>query len=205
MKRAVTLFALLTVLLLGALLWQRTRNTRPSATRRDRSGQTETVATNAAVTTIPTPSPPRSGKATPLIGETILRDYANPNLPPENDLTLISRLMDNFTLLVKSAGDRPLSANEDWAAMLRGLNPAHERFLPDHHVALNAQSQLVDRWGTPLFFHALGGKRFEIRSAGPDKKLWTEDDIHRNADGSFRRGAQLNPLSLMDPERPLAK
>jgi len=63
--------------------------------------------------------------------------------------------------------------------------------LPDQHAALNARGQLVDRWGTPLFFHALGNGRFEIRSAGPDRKLWTADDIHRNADGSFYNGAEL--------------
>jgi hypothetical protein len=91
-----------------------------------------------------------------------------------------------------------LSANEDWAAAIRGQNPAHERFLPDHHIALSPDGKLVDRWGTPLFFHALGGGRFEIRSAGPDEKLWTPDDIHRNADGSFRRGAELNPPSLLE-------
>jgi hypothetical protein len=134
-----------------------------------------------------------------LIGETILHDYANTNLTPENDLTLMAHLIDNFTLLVKSASDRPLSANEDWAAMFRGFNPAHERFLPDNHLALNTKGQLVDRWGTPLFFHALGGRRFDIRSAGPDGKLWTEDDIHRNSDGSFLHGAQLNPPSLLNP------
>jgi hypothetical protein len=139
-----------------------------------------------------------SSKPAPLLGETILQDYANPKLPPENDLTLIARLMDNFTLLVKSAADRPLSANEDWAAALRGLNPAHERFLPDQSRALNAQGQLVDRWGSPLFFHALGERRFELRSAGPDKTMWTADDLHRNADGSFRRGAELAAPSLLD-------
>jgi len=140
----------------------------------------------------------KSSQPTPLLGETILREYADPKLPPENDLTLISRLMDNFTLLVKTAADRPMSANEDWAAAFRGMNPAHERFLPDQSIALNAQGQLVDRWGSPLFFHALGEKRFELRSAGPDKKLWTADDLHRNANGSFRRGADLNPPSLVD-------
>jgi hypothetical protein len=129
----------------------------------------------------------------PLLGETILRDYANTNLPPQNDLTLLARLMENSLLLLKSAGNRPLSANEDWASLLRGENSARERFLPDKHVALNMEGQLIDRWGSPLFFHALGGGRYEIRSAGPDRKLWTEDDLHRNSDGSFRRGAELNP------------
>jgi hypothetical protein len=89
-----------------------------------------------------------------------------------------------------------LSANEDWADLLRGRNAANERFLPDTHPALNAQGQLVDRWQSPLFFHAVGGGRYEFRSAGPDRKLWTPDDLHRNPDGSFRRGAALNPPAL---------
>lgn len=134
---------------------------------------------------------PPQGKTVPLIGEAILKDYAKPSLPPENDLNLMAQLMNNFMLLVKSAAARPLSANEDWAAALCGQNPSHERFLPDHHPALNSRGQLVDRWGTPLFFHALGNSQFEVRSAGPDRKLWTLDDIHRNADGSFYKGAEL--------------
>ncbi len=134
----------------------------------------------------------------PLLGETILRDYASPASSPENDLTLLSRLMENFTLLVKTAKDRPLSANADWAAAFQGHNPAKERFLPDQHRALNSNGELVDRWTTPLFFHALGGGRYEIRSAGPDRQLWTIDDVHRNYDGSFRRGDRLNSPSLLE-------
>lgn len=161
---------------------------------------TSPAATGVTITVSPTALPATpADQSRPLLGEAILRDYARPSLPPENDLTLLSRLMDNFQLLVKSSADRPMSANEDWAGAFRGKNPAHERFLPDSHVALNAQGQLVDRWGTPLFFHALGGRRFEIRSAGPDRKFWTDDDLHRNADGSFRRGTALNPPSLMTP------
>jgi len=157
------------------------------------------ITTNASAHVLAiTSSAPPKGSGQPLLGETILREYANTNLPPQNDLTLMSRLMENSLLLLKSAGNRPLSANEDWASLLRGENAAHERFLPDQHIALNPQGQLIDRWGTPLFFHALGGGRYEVRSAGPDKKLWTDDDLHRNPDGSFRRGADLNPPSLFN-------
>jgi hypothetical protein len=140
---------------------------------------------------------PQAPQAHPLLGETILRGYAEPALPPENDLTLMAHLMDNSLLLLKSAANRPLSANEDWADLFRGKNAAHERFLPDRHVALDTNGHLVDRWRAPLFFHALGGGRYEIRSAGPDRKLWTADDIHRNSDGSFRHGADLNSTSLL--------
>lgn len=139
-----------------------------------------------------------SNGATPtrLLGDVILSDYGSPDRDPEHDLTLMSRLMENSLVLLKSAANRPLSANEDWAALLTGSNAARERFLPNKHPALNAQGRLIDRWGNPLFFHAMGAGRFEIRSAGPDGTLWTADDVHRNADGSFRRGADLDPPSL---------
>ena len=171
--------------------------------------QVQMRATAVVVNTPAIPSTPgiistSTNPAAPLLGETILRGYATTASTPENDLTLMAHLMDNFSLLVKSSANLPMSVNEDWAAAFRGLNPAHERFLPGQHAALNAQGQLVDRWQTPLFFHALGHRRFEIRSAGPDKKMWTDDDLHRNADGSFRRGTKLNPPSLMDNATPHA-
>jgi hypothetical protein len=144
----------------------------------------ESAATNTTIVATPATS---TGNASALLGETILCGYADTNLPPENDLTLLSRLMENSLLLLKSAANRPLSANENWADLFRGKNGAREEFLPAQHVALNDQGQLVDRWQTPLFFHALGGGRYEIRSAGPDGKLWTEDDLQRNANGTFLR------------------
>jgi len=186
------------VALLAACLWLgRSVYLKFLESRGDRSRASEAVAADVIVTTVSTPTAVPAGGVAPLLGETILRDYGNPNLPPENDLTLMSRLLANSLLLLKSAGNRPLSANEDWAVLLRGRNAAHERFLPDHHRAMSVDGKLVDRWGTPLFFHALGAGRFEIRSGGPDRKLWTADDLHRNADGAFRRGANLNPASLL--------
>jgi hypothetical protein len=182
---------LVVVLLLSQLRWKFSRPSNVNPPTPD------IIATNVTVTAIsPFAAVPTSEKSA-LLGDTILREYANTNLPPENDLTLVSRLMENSLLLLMPAGNRPLSANEDWADLLRGQNAAHEQFLSDQNDALNTNGQLVDRWGTPLFFHALGGGRFELRSAGPDRKLWTEDDIHRNADGSFRRGKDLNPESLL--------
>jgi hypothetical protein len=194
-RTAAILLVVVLVLGLGIwFLWQPSRNSHPQNSKL----ANETVATDVAVSAVTSSTTERAGQTAPLLGETILRDYASPNLPPENDLTLMSRLMENSLLLLKSAANRPLSANEDWAALFRGQNAVHEQLLPAQHVALNAQGQLVDRWGAPLFFHALGGGRYEIRSAGPDSKLWTTDDIHRNADGSFRRGAELDSPSLME-------
>lgn len=187
------------VLALGGLLWwnchhQPSPPVQPMPIERVATGLVETVSSPAA-------APVDPGQPA-LLGDKLLRGYGEPGSKPENDLTLMARLMDNFQLLGKAAANRPLSANEDWADALRGRNPTHERFLSDSHRAFNTNHQLVDRWGTPLFVHALGGGRFELRSAGPDRQFWTADDLHRNADGSFRRGTNLNPGSLFAPMKP---
>lgn len=198
MKRAAAFFIIiLGGIIVVALLIPAPSTPRPSP-QRQTNASTAPISTDVQVTEISAATAfiTPSSQSPPLLGVTILRDYANTNLPAQNDLTLMSHLIDNSLLLLKSAANRPLSANEDWADFLRGKNSARERFLPDQHIALNTNGQLVDRWGTPLFFHAVGNGRFEIRSAGPDRKLWTDDDIHRNSDGTFRHGTNLNPSAL---------
>lgn len=147
----------------------------------------DNILTNATTTEMPVAPVKSATRGGDLLGVIILRGYAETNLPPENDLTLMARLMENSLLLLKAAGNRPLSANEDWADLFRGKNGAREEFLPAQHVALNDQGQLIDRWQTPLFFHALGAGRYEIRSAGPDRTMWTADDLQRNSNGTFLR------------------
>jgi len=51
------------------------------------------------------------------------------------------------------------------------------RFLPEQAPYLDAEGRLVDRWGTPYFFHPVSGEDMEIVSAGPDAELWTDDDV----------------------------
>ncbi len=191
MKRAaIILFVLLVALGLG--IWTLQHRTKVAIeTKPPAQGPEIQVTETSSGSRLPPNQSPQ------LVGEVILRDYAKTNLSPQNDLTLMSHLMENSLLLLKSAANRPLSANEDWADFFKGKNSAHERFLPDAHIAFNSKGQLVDRWGTPLFFHALGAGRYEIRSAGPDKILWTSDDIHRNSDGTFRHGTALNPAALL--------
>lgn len=158
-----------------------------NVTSSDQAGQSKTVATFEA-------PPPRNG----YIGSSILKDYAAPNRPVKDDLTDLSHSLKNFALLVKGDSPIPLGANEEIALALLGKNRAKLAFLPKDSQALNAQGQLIDRWGTPLWFHASTRERIDIRSAGPDQKLWTSDDVHRRYDGYFLKPEELNPRSLND-------
>jgi hypothetical protein len=126
-----------------------------------------------------------------LPGEAILKNYASATTRPQDDLHALAHAFSNLRLLVK--GDSPfrMGANEEFVAALMGKNAGKEVFLKAPHVCLNAADQLVDRWGSPLFFHVLDLDRTDIRSAGPDRQMWTTDDLHRRHDGEFIPGEKL--------------
>lgn len=132
----------------------------------------------------------------PLIGPTILKHYAEPAAKPEDDLSAMSHALDNFSLLVKGPDPLPLGANEDIADALRGRNKARLRFLPDDSPVFDRQGRIIDRWGAPLYFHAESRARLDIRSSGPDGRMWTADDLHRRHDGGFLKGEALLSPSL---------
>lgn len=130
-------------------------------------------------------------RAEKLPGAEILKNYATPSSRPEDDLQAMAHVFSNLRLLVK--GDAPfrMGANEEFAAALMGQNAAKEVFLRAPHACLNAKGQIVDRWGSPLFFHVRDRDRIDIRSAGPDREMWTADDLHRRHDGEFFRGEAM--------------
>lgn len=138
----------------------------------------------------------------PLPGDIILKDYAQPGTRPQDDLNALAHVFSNLTLLIK--GDSPfrMGANEEFAAALRGKNQTKLRFMTDSHRAFNAQGQITDRWDTPLYFHAIAHDRIDMRSAGPDRQMWTADDLHRHYDGTFLKGDALNPASLFQQTAP---
>jgi hypothetical protein len=139
------------------------------------------------------PSKTAQASSGTLIGESILKDYAKTGSEPKNDLTWMHRAIGNFSLLVKGENPLPLGSNEEIAAALRGKNRAQLRFLPDDSPVFNPSGQIIDRWGSPLFFHATSRDRLDIRSAGPDREMWTADDLHRKHDGTTLAGAALPP------------
>ena len=78
-----------------------------------------------------------------------------------------------------ASGRRSDKSHTGGAVRSRKRRPAGRlgfAFIPPGNPAINARGELCDRWGTPFFFHQLSGSQMEIRSAGPDRKLWTPDD-----------------------------
>jgi hypothetical protein len=81
--------------------------------------------------------------------------------------------------------------NAGFVNALTGQNPSKLGLIPRDHPAIDAKGQLLDRWGEPFFFHLIGRDALEVRSAGPDRKLYTADDL-LNASAPNRDAALAN-------------
>lgn len=71
----------------------------------------------------------------------------------------------------------PTGNNAEITRALMGKNPEAIKFIVPEELPVNAAGQLVDFWQTPYFFHQLAGQKIEVRSAGPDREMWTADDL----------------------------
>lgn len=98
----------------------------------------------------------------------------DPNNPARVEAEAIALDLRHFG---QRFGGNPVGTNAEIVHTLTGGNPKGVRYLSGDHVRLNDQGELIDSWGTPYFFHSLSSTETEIRSAGPDKTLWTSDDI----------------------------
>ena len=74
-------------------------------------------------------------------------------------------------------GGNPVGTNAEIMQALMGGNPKQATLGPPEGMSLNGAGELVDQWNTPYFFHQISREVTEVRSAGPDKRLWTADDV----------------------------
>lgn len=91
-------------------------------------------------------------------------------------------VLDNTRVIIKNYGsefgENPIGTNLEITEALTGKNPKGINFLtPESGLRVNERGELVDAWGTPFFFHQLSGQQMEIHSAGPDRIIWTSDDL----------------------------
>jgi hypothetical protein len=101
------------------------------------------------------------------------------NLPTgdiRGDLRIVAGIIETFRTNFLQSGN-PVGTNAEITSALTGRNPLRLSLIPRNHPAINQAGELCDRWGTPFFFHAESATRMEIRSAGPDRKMWSDDDV----------------------------
>jgi hypothetical protein len=99
--------------------------------------------------------------------------FNSPDGTPEDDLDRIEQLLYFYR---QGFGENPVGQNEDVVSALLGENPKQTAYLLSDCPAI-VDGKLVDRWGSPYWFHPVSGKVMEVRSAGPDRDLFTSDDI----------------------------
>ena len=120
------------------------------------------------------PKRPRSKPVTLITDSTLTNELIAPNGTTETDIELLNSLLHLYR---RALGGNPVGLNEEITSELTGQNSKGAAVLPADHPSINDRGELTDRWGTPYFFHALSGTQMEIRSAGTDRKLYTDDDI----------------------------
>lgn len=90
------------------------------------------------------------------------------------DLDKVSLMLRDYRTRM---GENPTGTNAEIMKAVMGGNPKKAQLGPPEGQQVNGNGELVDRWGTPYFFHQVSKSDMEIRSAGPDQKMWTDDDV----------------------------
>lgn len=126
--------------------------------------ENESRNSNLAATTLPSPVPFLLGSPD-----------ASPGMDPTTVLSNMRIVINQYGSMF---GGNPVGSNPEITRALNGGNPKEVKFLSEESgLRINGRGELVDYWGTPFFFHQLSGTEMEIRSAGPDRKMWTSDDL----------------------------
>jgi hypothetical protein len=108
-------------------------------------------------------------------GQFVADSSAPANLPPETIMKNVGRAVHQYGEMF---GGNPVGTNPEITSQLSGDNPKRINFVnPQPGARINANGELVDAWGTPYFFHQISASQMEIHSAGPDKVMWTSDDL----------------------------
>lgn len=150
----------------------------------------ENQSARSAVVETPPPLPPPPKDPT---RPAVKRDLVNPLVEPvmANGMPApqkavdvdadAARDFDKIALMLRGyraiTGENPTGTNAEIMKAIMGGNPRGAILGPPEGQSLNGEGELIDRWGTPYFFHELTSDLMEIRSAGPDRRMWNEDDI----------------------------
>lgn len=95
---------------------------------------------------------------------------------PEEESRILLEILDAYRRM--NNGHYPVAEdNRQMMKLMTGQGRSGLSMFPNDHPRLNSRGELTDRWKTPYFFHCISSRHIEIRSAGPDEQLFTNDDI----------------------------
>ncbi|CAA7069279.1 Unannotated [Lentimonas sp. CC11] len=77
-----------------------------------------------------------------------------------------------------NAGYFDTGPNVEMTNALLGYNTRKISFISVKSPRINESGELVDKWGTPYFFHLISSKEVTVQSAGEDLTMFTDDDIY---------------------------
>jgi hypothetical protein len=128
--------------------------------------------------TAPMPSPVASQPPAPVVPPT-----QTPPVTGPIDREVVLETLENVHFALRdyraALGGNPVGTNAEVTAALLGDNPKQMKLPLPEKSRINGAGELCDPWGTPYFFHQISATKMEVRSAGPDQKLWTGDDIQQ--------------------------
>jgi hypothetical protein len=90
---------------------------------------------------------------------------------PDPQLLVVKQMLRDYRAAL---GENPVGTNAEITKALLGANSRNSNFISEEARVSNGR--LVDHWNHPYFFHQLSRSQMQIRSAGPDGKMWTADD-----------------------------
>ncbi|MCP4848798.1 MAG: hypothetical protein GY899_12725 [Verrucomicrobiaceae bacterium] len=103
------------------------------------------------------------------------RQLHDKDIPPEEDIQILDAILGYYRMMNKS---NPVAGeNFEVVRSLMGKNKQSVVVFPSNHPDIDNEGNLLDRWGTPYFFHAISSTTLDIQSAGPDRQRGSADDL----------------------------
>ncbi|BCX46220.1 hypothetical protein HAHE_01280 [Haloferula helveola] len=121
-------------------------------------------------------------------GMDFLDGYSDAGSTPAEDMRKLGRAVEGMLLLFKGLDTRLIATNRQLSDFITGANPERLAYLDRSHPVFDGEGRMADRWGSPIVIHPLGTGLLELRSAGPDRVAYTEDDLSLLPDGQLIAG-----------------
>jgi hypothetical protein len=135
--------------------------------------QASQVPPTTAIPVIPTPARTNEAPTAALLPPGSATEPPAASFDISEDLSAVDSAIRNFQAAL---GENPIGSNAEITGALLGNNLKQIKLEIPAGSQLDGEGQMCDRWGSPYFFHQISGTEMEIRSAGPDRVMWTGDD-----------------------------